>query len=241
MKNLTISDAINLSSNAVVIGITIVSISLLSSSIWWVINPNQMNHLTNVATYKTDDKLTQSIVNKAPFGVITKKIEPQEAAPSIVDEVTLVGAYASSPANSIAFIQIGGKSSIVKIGDKILEDTVKAIHATEIILTDGKQDITLSMHKGNAKPNDAANSNDASNLNNTNNLIFPDVHNRGKYRNSNNDNNANAPTNSNETMNNQTSQPPAGNANDSPPSGADDVTAQRKKMIEQFQQQNNNN
>lgn len=228
MKNLTISDAINLSSNAFVIGITIVSISLLSSSMWWVINPNQMNHLTNVATYKTDDKLTQSIVNKAPFGVITKKTEPQEAAPSIVDEVTLVGTYASNPANSIAFIQISGKSSIVKIGDKILENTVKAIYATEIILTDGKHEITIPMQKGSAKSND------------TNNSDFPSGNNRSKYTVS-NTSASNIQTNNNVPTTNQTSQPPSGSLNDSTPSGADDVTAQRKKMIEQFQQQNNNN
>lgn len=222
MKRISINDIIKLSVDGVSIVFIVLTLITAANFVWWVVKPSETNVLTNVAAQNINDKLAQNIMNNAPFGIVQKKVE--SSAPVIADEVKVVGVYAGGEKNSIAFLLVNNKSEIAKIGDKIVSGTVKAILPNGIILTNNGIDRTIELSSGIASPNQPAT-----------NVIPNNTPHNEQYENRNEQNNTNT---QNQNVNN-TQQSAAPSANNR--GGMDDVVAQRRKMIEQFQQNNNSN
>lgn len=220
MKKISINNIIKFSVDGVVALLIVMSIASAANFLWWVVKPSEANILNNVAPQNINDKIAQNIINNAPFGVIQKKVE--SAAPVVADDVKVVGVYAGGAQNSIAFLLINNQSEIAKIGDKIVSGKVKAILPNGIILTNNGNDRTIEISSGTASPNQPAPN------------MAPNSQHNEQHENHVEQNNTNA-VNQNVNNNQQNSNPTGNNRG-----GMDDVVAQRRKMIEQFQQQNNN-
>lgn len=235
MKKININSLITICCNFGSI-VSFIAVAIISSGfIWWIINPLNSNVLKNVPIEKSDSNLAQGIINRAPFGVIVKKVEVV-VAPTILDQVKVVGVYAAGLDNSIAFLQIEGKNSISKIGDKVLEGTLKNILPNGVVINDGKQDVDIEISSGNSTSNPAQ----PSNINSLNS------HSRSYDSTNQQQNQSNATNNSNQQNNDSSpntnnGNQPSDSASNSQPKSTEDMIAQRRKMIEQFQQQNSGN
>ncbi len=230
MKNITINQTINLLSAAAIYLIIISAGVMLGKSIWWLANPLGYDTYSNIVNRNFDSsKLAQTIINRAPFGVVTEEKAP---VPTIAEQIKVVGVYAAGPNNSIAFITVSGKNSIATIGDTVLDAKVKAITPDGVIFLSGKQDVTINLSSSNATPNTSnTSSNNHQNSGSAGYIPNAAPSNSNNNQDMQNHGNTNQPANNNE--NNATQ----GNDNDS-------IADKRRKMIEAFQKQNaggNNN
>lgn len=230
MKNITINQTINLLSAAAIYLIIISAGVMLGKSIWWLANPLGYDTYSNIVSRNFDSsKLAQTIINRAPFGVVTEEKAP---VPTIAEQIKVVGVYAAGPNNSIAFITVSGKNSIATIGDTVLDAKVKAITPDGVIFLSGKQDVTINLSSSNATPNTSnTSSNNHQNSGSAGYIPNAAPSNSNNNQDTQNHGNTNQPANNNE--NNATQ----GNDNDS-------IADKRRKMIEAFQKQNaggNNN
>lgn len=230
MKNITINQTINLLSAAAIYLIIISAGVMLGKSIWWLANPLGYDTYSNIVNRNFDSsKLAQTIINRAPFGVVTEEKAP---VPTIAEQIKVVGVYAAGPNNSIAFITVSGKNSIATIGDTVLDAKVKAITPDGVIFLSGKQDVTINLSSSNATPNTSnTSSNNHQNSGSAGYIPNAAPSNSNNNQDTQNHGNTNQPANNNE--NNATQ----GNDNDS-------IADKRRKMIEAFQKQNaggNNN
>lgn len=230
MKNITINQTINLLSAAAIYLIIISAGVMLGKSIWWLANPLGYDTYSNIVSRNFDSsKLAQTIINRAPFGVVTEEKAP---VPTIAEQIKVVGVYAAGPNNSIAFITVSGKNSIATIGDTVLDAKVKAITPDGVIFLSGKQDVTINLSSSNATPNTSnTSSNNHQNSGSAGYIPNAAPSNSNNNQDMQNHGNTNQPANNNE--NNATQ----GNDNDS-------IADKRRKMIEAFQKQNaggNNN
>lgn len=230
MKNITINQTINLLSAAAIYLIIISAGVMLGKSIWWLANPLGYDTYSNIISRNFDSsKLAQTIINRAPFGIVTEEKAP---VPTIAEQIKVVGVYAAGPNNSIAFITVSGKNSIATIGDTVLDAKVKAITPDGVIFLAGKQDVTINLSSSNATPNTSnTSSNNHQNSGSAGYIPNAAPSNSNNNQDTQNHGNTNQPANNNE--NNATQ----GNDNDS-------IADKRRKMIEAFQKQNaggNNN
>lgn len=184
--------------------------------VWWVINPSAKHVLNHVDAEKIDTTIAQSIINQAPFGMIVKEAESSTPIPSIVDQIKISGVYAAGNKNSVAFLIVNGKNTIAQIGDNIEGVTVTKVNVDGIIVNDGKQDIKLSISEN--KTNTA------------NGEINSSSNNRPSFTPNDQDDAPPTPQNNASPQNN--------NDNSSNNDNSNNIIAERKKMIEQFQQQN---
>lgn len=203
---------------------------MLGKSIWWLANPLGYDTYSNIVSRNFDSsKLAQTIINRAPFGVVTEEKAP---VPTIAEQIKVVGVYAAGPNNSIAFITVSGKNSIATIGDTVLDAKVKAITPDGVIFLSGNQDVTINLSSSNATPNTSnTSSNNHQNSGSAGYIPNAAPSNSNNNQDTQNHGNTNQPANNNE--NNATQ----GNDNDS-------IADKRRKMIEAFQKQNaggNNN
>lgn len=224
MKNITINQTINLLSAAAIYLIIISAGVMLGKSIWWLANPLGYDTYSNIVNRNFDSsKLAQTIINRAPFGVVTEEKAP---VPTIAEQIKVVGVYAAGPNNSIAFITVSGKNSIATIGDTVLDAKVKAITPDGVIFLSGKQDVTINLSSSNATPNTSnTSSNNHQNSGSAGYIPNAAPSNSNNNQDTQNHGNTNQPANNNE--NNATQ----GNDNDS-------IADKRRKMIEAFQKQN---
>lgn len=235
MKKINISNLITISCNLGGIA-SFVAIAIISSGfVWWAINPLHSNTLKNVPIEKSDNNLAQGIINRAPFGTIVKKVEVV-VAPTILDQVKVVGVYAAGVDNSIAFLQIEGKNSISKIGDKVLEGTLKNILPNGVVINDGKQDVTIEISSGNSTSNPAQSSSG-----NNHGHSYSDNNTQQQTQSNNTTSNSIQQSNDSSQGNSDNSSSQSSVTSNSSPKSTDDMIAQRRKMIEQFQQQNSGN
>lgn len=196
---------------------------MLGKSVWWLANPLGYDTYSNIVSRNFDSsKLAQTIINRAPFGVVTEEKAP---VPTIAEQIKVVGVYAAGLNNSVAFITVNGKNSIAVIGDTVLDAKVKAITPDGVIFLSGKQDVTINLSSSNATPN----TNNTSNNNHQNSgsagYIPSTAPNNSSNQDAQNHSSTNQPANNNE---NNAAQ---GSDNDS-------IADKRRKMIEAFQKQN---
>jgi len=223
MKNITINQAIGILSVVIQFTLVIFTATLLSQGLWWVANPLGYDTYDNISSKSLDSaKLAQTIINRAPFGIISQEKAP---VPTIADQIKVVGVYAAGPNNSIAFITTNGKNSIAAIGDTVLDSKVKAITPNGVIFRSQNQDVTINLSSASSSAS-SGNHNDshapAPAANNTNNNSY-------------------IPSSNNNNNNSQAAQQgqPQANANDNGSDNDNDSIAdKRRKMIEAFQKQN---
>ena len=227
MKNITINQTINLLSTIIMYLIIVSAAIMLGKSLWWLANPLGYDTYDNIVNRTFDStKLAQTIINRAPFGVVTEEKAP---VPTIADQIKVVGVYAAGPNNSVAFITINGKNSIAVIGDNVLDAKVKAIKPDGVVFLAEKQDVTINLSSSSTSPNSPAsgsNTNHSQSASGGNGYIPspPANNNQG----SGSQNNGSQQSNNDNNNANQGSQ---GNDNDS-------IAEKRRKMIEAFQKQN---
>ncbi|MDD3267304.1 MAG: type II secretion system protein N [Burkholderiales bacterium] len=184
---------------------------------WWMSKPAKLNVLHNVLPEDFNNKVSQNIINRAPFGIVTKKVDNSVEAKSS-DNIVLSGIYAADKNNSIAFINLNGTSMIAKIGDTVGSSVLVNILPDQIVLSSEGSERSISMSAGNGEKNDVP-VQDHSQSNNHGGNSYQD-------------------TSQNQMSNNNNSQ----QNNSSAQSGTtEDIVAQRKKMLEQFQKQNSDN
>lgn len=216
MKKINLSTLINSSCNTGSLFMQVGIVVAVSGFIWWCVNPSNSNQLLNVPPYPVNANVAQAVINQAPFGIIVKKVEVVNV-PTIQEQVKVNGVYAAGVQNSIAFLTVETKHIIAKIGDKVLDGTLVQVLPDGVIINDGKQDVTIKMTEDTAHGAQSSGNQSNGTSQSTNNYS-PDSS-RGGMPSSNNPNNY---------------QPNDGGNN----SSRDDMISQRKKMIEQFQQQN---
>lgn len=188
---------------------------IFTNFLWWIIKPAKLNVLHNVLQDDFNNQVSQNIVNRAPFGIIVKKVDTVEEKSS--ENVVVSGIYAADKNDSIAFISLNGSSIIAKIGDTVGSSTLTDILPNYIILSTGDSKRTINMSSGDAVKNDVQTA--------SNNQVDNNNHQDTSQNQYGSNNNNNAQQNDSSTH-----------------SGSnDDIIAQRKKMIEQFQKQNSDN
>lgn len=215
MKYPSINQVIFSTSRTIRLLAIITSAYLMGKFCWWLVNPLGYHTLdATTATSNTKaDGVAQGIVNRAPFGVIT--VEKKEQ-PSIVSQIKVTGVYAGGAKNSIAFLLISGKNSIASLGDNVLGATLKSITPTGIVLSLNNQDIPINMSSGSGDS-----SSNTPNSPPPYSSPAPAV--QAQQIN-------NAPVQANNNV--ATPAPDAGNAD------GDSLADKRRKMIEAFQHQN---
>lgn len=216
MRKININSLITTSCNTGALIAQIGTVIACSSFVWWCVNPAQSNQLTNVAPYQVNTNIAQGVINQAPFGIIVKKTEVVNI-PTIQEQVKVIGVYAAGVTNSIAFLTVETKNIIAKIGDKVLEGTITQILPNGVVINDGKQDVTIEISDSATPSGGGGNSSTTPSSS------------RRMGMEQNNDNNGNGSVNNTHTSDNNNNQ------------SRDDLVSQRKKMIEQFQQQNSDN
>jgi hypothetical protein len=224
MKNITINQTINLLSTTAIYLIMIFAGILFGKSVWWLANPLGYDTYNNIISRNFDsNKLAQTIINRAPFGMVTEEKAP---VPTIAEQIKVVGVYAAGPNNSVAFITVNGKNSIAVIGDSVLEAKVKAIKPDGVVFLAEKQDVTINLTSSSASPNSPSSSNG-------NNGHTQSPSGANGYIPSNSPPPSNNQNNSNQQTSNDNSATSGNQANDS-----DSIAEKRRKMIEAFQKQN---
>ena len=120
---------------------------ILANCVWWMLNPSQSDFYIEKSDPDQSDKSSNYIVNRYPMGIITTRKEVVEK-PRIVDQVKLTGVYASDSQNSIAFLEYGGKSIIVKQGGAINgQAKIKSIKPTSIVVVEDGIEATINISK----------------------------------------------------------------------------------------------
>lgn len=224
MKNITINQTINLLSTTAIYLIMIFAGILFGKSVWWLANPLGYDTYNNIISRNFDsNKLAQTIINRAPFGMVTEEKAP---VPTIAEQIKVVGVYAAGPNNSVAFITVNGKNSIAVIGDSVLEAKVKAIKPDGVVFLAEKQDVTINLTSSSASPNSPSGSNG-------NNGHTQSPSGANGYIPSSSPPPSNNQNNSNQQTSNDNSATSGNQANDS-----DSIAEKRRKMIEAFQKQN---
>lgn len=224
MKNITINQTINLLSTTAIYLIMIFAGILFGKSVWWLANPLGYDTYNNIISRNFDsNKLAQTIINRAPFGMITEEKAP---VPTIAEQIKVVGVYAAGPNNSVAFITVNGKNSIAVIGDSVLEAKVKAIKPDGVVFLAEKQDVTINLTSSSASPNSPSSSSG-------NNGHTQSPSGANGYIPSSSPPPSNNQSNSNQQTSNDNSATSGNQANDS-----DSIAEKRRKMIEAFQKQN---
>jgi hypothetical protein len=118
---------------------------LLAKLVWWVVNPSLSDVYIEKATANEFEKSAKYVINRYPFGVITKVVEPEHQAPPIASQVKLNGVYFNPP-HSLAFITYSGKSHIVGVGDSIIENaTLKSISTDKIVVSQHGADAIIDI------------------------------------------------------------------------------------------------
>ncbi len=225
MKNITINQTINLLSTTAIYLIMIFAGILFGKSVWWLANPLGYDTYNNIISRNFDsNKLAQTIINRAPFGMVTEEKAP---VPTIAEQIKVVGVYAAGPNNSVAFITVNGKNSIAVIGDSVLEAKVKAIKPDGVVFLAEKQDVTINLTSSSASPNSPSSSSG-----NNGHTQSPSGAN-GYIPSSSSPPPSNNQNNSNQQTSNDNSATSGNQANDS-----DSIAEKRRKMIEAFQKQN---
>ncbi|TXI92323.1 MAG: hypothetical protein E6Q33_07105 [Neisseriales bacterium] len=224
MKNITINQTINLLSTTAIYLIMIFAGILFGKSVWWLANPLGYDTYNNIISRNFDsNKLAQTIINRAPFGMVTEEKAP---VPTIAEQIKVVGVYAAGPNNSVAFITVNGKNSIAVIGDSVLEAKVKAIKPDGVVFLAEKQDVTINLTSSSASPNSPSSSSG-------NNGHTQSPSGANGYIPSSSPPPSNNQNNSNQQTSNDNSATSGNQANDS-----DSIAEKRRKMIEAFQKQN---
>lgn len=229
MKNITINQSIGILSMTGQYMLVIIAAILLGKGIWWLANPLGYDTYDNILNRNFDSsKLAQTIINRAPFGLVTEEKAP---VPTIADQIKVVGVYAGGPQNSVAFLTINGKNSIAVIGDTVLDGKIKAINPTGVVFFSQNQDVAINLSAAsgsnssttaNASPSHSTGS---SSTNNNSNSYIPSSGSNAANNQSQSDNN-----HQNQTQN-SAADSNTGNDNDS-------IAEKRRKMIEAFQKQN---
>ncbi len=224
MKNITINQTINLLSTTAIYLIMIFAGILFGKSVWWLANPLGYDTYNNIISRNFDsNKLAQTIINRAPFGMVTEEKAP---VPTIAEQIKVIGVYAAGPNNSVAFITVNGKNSIAVIGDSVLEAKVKAIKPDGVVFLAEKQDVTINLTSSSASPNSPSSSSG-------NNGHTQSPSGANGYIPSSSPPPSNNQNNSNQQTSNDNSATSGNQANDS-----DSIAEKRRKMIEAFQKQN---
>lgn len=124
---------------------------ILARLVWWVANPTLNDvYIEKSLTNQRDDSV-KYIVNRYPFGVVSKHKEEQVAAPKVVDQIKLVGVYLNTLKASVAFIEISGKTQLYNINSVILGNSkLKAINSDSIVVTEDGNDATVRLGGGSA-------------------------------------------------------------------------------------------
>lgn len=224
MKNITINQSIGILGMTSQYILVIVAAILLGKAIWWLANPLGYDTYDNILSHNPDSsKLAQTIINRAPFGLVTEEKAP---VPTIADQIKVVGVYAGGPQNSIAFLTVSGKSSIAVIGDTILDSKIKAITPHGVIFFSQNQDIAINLSTASGSSTTNTNPSHPTGSNSTNNNSY--IPGSG---NSTTGNQSQIDNNHQNQAQNSISDSNAGNDNDS-------IAEKRRKMIEAFQKQN---
>lgn len=121
---------------------------LLAKLVWWVINPSIGEVYVEKTSATQFDKSIKYIINRYPFGVITKAVEAKSVAPPIASQIKLTGIYFNPP-NSIAFIEYTGKAHTVKVNGSIMSDAVlTAINENNVVVTQNKESAVVNLSAG---------------------------------------------------------------------------------------------
>lgn len=200
-------------SNYVGILVFVFVVFMCTNFFWWMSKPAKLNVIHNVLQDDFNNHVSQNIINRAPFGVVIKKADTVEEKPS--DNIVLSGIYAAGKDNSIAFITFNGTSMIAKIGDTIGSSKLTEILPDKIVLSNGDSKQNIAMSAGDATKND----------------VPIQQNNNTQTDNNYQSNNQSQNQNDSYQQNNSHSQSITN----------DDIIAQRKKMLEQFQKQNSDN
>lgn len=121
----------------------------LAKSIWWLLIPQYSEAYVEKTSIKQFDNDLQFVINRYPFGVITKD---NMAKPSLLSQLKLTGVYQSIPQKSLAFFDLNGKKLISKIGDTIDNNMViKDINSNNVVVKDksGENTIKISTSSNN--------------------------------------------------------------------------------------------
>lgn len=232
MKKLNINQLVSISIS-ITEYVLLFAIALAVSKIcWWMVNPSGYNSVNNVVSITTKSEvIAQDIVNRAPFGVIKVAVKEEEKKASITDQVKVVGVYAAGPNNSIAFLEVGGKNVIAKIGESVLTSTINAINPDGIVVIDSGRNVVLQLSNANVTSS-------SSHENNANVPYLPQGHPRNSQP-------SHPIYNSNITQTTQptpavTNVPQSNMETPQNPSENEQEVDKRRKMIDDFRRSNAN-
>ena len=147
-----INDTISNASILLHLAIIVYMAVWLSNGLWEVFFSS--GHDLYVQRYTADqfEKSAKYVASRNPFGQIIQP--PAEATPSIVSQIKLTGVYVNTPDSSIAFIELDGQSSILKIGDQINnEATLTNITPNSIVISYNGSDFNVNLTGGSGSAN----------------------------------------------------------------------------------------
>lgn len=125
--------------------LVIILAMICSNAFWWLFNPIQTTPYANTSPLKEFDNSIKYVTNRAPFGVIVVEKPKVEI---VSDNIKLTGIYLNTVQNSIAFLEVNKKPTIVKVGEEIIPGTkLVAIENNKIVINSGNSDQDLPLQK----------------------------------------------------------------------------------------------
>lgn len=121
---------------------------LLGKFTWWLITPTLPDIYVEKITAHQFDNSIKMIINRYPFGIVIVQKTEDVPIPTIAEQITLTGVYASEESkDSFAMIDYNNKSIVLRIGEVIADDAIlSAISAESITIIQGNNETSIKLN-----------------------------------------------------------------------------------------------